>query len=216
MRVGVPAGAAAGVVKRLRHRDVEQPVAPLASMTVGVKTACSSKAPRGPIREAGETGEWICAREIGHRVAPTDGSLWTVSPSDNRRWLHRSSEPAKTTSKIGTRLIRSQDRVINVRFLADAATDIASCQHYINTGYCRRQAASSVSRPAHLPDRLPGSRLSGRRCVGLGRVALRHVGRAGVVDQPLRQRTREHQLAVGDRDQAVAEAVEPELLSARP
>ena len=45
----------------------------------------------------------------------------------------------------------------------------------------------------------------------VGRVALGHVGGPGVVDQPLGQRTRQGQVAVGDGDQAVAEAVETRM-----
>lgn len=49
----------------------------------------------------------------------------------------------------------------------------------------------------------------------VGRVALGDVGGPGVVDQAFGQRAGQRQLAVGDRDQAVAEAVEPELSAAR-
>ena len=43
----------------------------------------------------------------------------------------------------------------------------------------------------------------------LGRVALGHVVGPGVVDQPLGQARRQHQVAVGDADEAVAKGVEP-------
>ena len=45
----------------------------------------------------------------------------------------------------------------------------------------------------------------------VGGVSLGHVVGPGVVDQPLGERGRQHQLALGDGDEGVAEAVEPEL-----
>ncbi len=42
-------------------------------------------------------------------------------------------------------------------------------------------------------------------------IALGHVTRAGVIDQPLGERPRQHQLALGHGDERVAQSVEPEL-----
>ena len=49
----------------------------------------------------------------------------------------------------------------------------------------------------------------------VGGVALSDVIGRGVVDQPLGQAGRQHELAVGDRDEAVAECMEPEFRPAR-
>ena len=45
----------------------------------------------------------------------------------------------------------------------------------------------------------------------VGGVALGDVLRPGMVDQPLGEARRQHQVAVGDADEAVAKRVEPEL-----
>ena len=75
------------------------------------------------------------------------------------------------------------------------------------------------------PARPQGAHRSGRRCLERAREAARcssrrHSPRSrrwpGMVDQPLGQRTRQHQLALDDRDEAVAETVEPEFTPARP
>ena len=49
----------------------------------------------------------------------------------------------------------------------------------------------------------------------VGGVALGDVLRRGMVDQPLGQASRQHELAVGDGDEAVAERMEPEFCPAR-
>ena len=49
-----------------------------------------------------------------------------------------------------------------------------------------------------------------RSCRPRTEPALGHVGWPGVVDQPLGERTRQHQLALGHRDEGVAQPVAPE------
>ena len=60
---------AAGVGERLRHRGVQQPVAPSASITLGVKAACSSNALRLP-RPSASPCSTQCrpSEEVAHQL----------------------------------------------------------------------------------------------------------------------------------------------------